>query len=123
MVGRELLASSVHHYYAAVSNLRARMDFTLEQPCVYLLASKPNGTLYVGVTSNLIQRVYQHRTAVVEGFTRAYGVKTLVWYEQHATMESAISREKAIKKWRRSWKIGLISAMNPEWRDLYEGLV
>jgi putative endonuclease len=90
------------------------------QPCVYLLASKRNGTLYVGLTSNLIQRIWQHKSRLVEGFTKKYGVHMLVWCEAHATMESAIAREKAIKGWRRAWKIQLIEDLNPQWRDLYE---
>jgi putative endonuclease len=90
------------------------------QPCVYLLASKRNGTLYVGVTSDLVARIHQHRSGAVRGFTRDYGVKLLVWFEQHATMESAISREKRIKKWNRAWKLELIEAANSEWRDLAE---
>ena len=88
-------------------------------PAVYLLASQRNGTLYIGVTSNLIQRIWQHREGLVEGFTKKYGVKTLVWYEQHATMESAIIREKALKKWNRAWKLKLIEQTNPQWRDLW----
>ena len=88
-------------------------------PAVYLLASQRNGTLYIGVTSNLIQRIWQHREGLVEGFTKKYGVKTLVWYEQHATMESAIAREKALKKWNRAWKLKLIEETNPQWRDLW----
>ncbi len=91
----------------------------MKQPCVYLLASQRNGTLYVGVTSSLVQRVWQHREGLADGFTRKYGVKSLVWYEQHATMESAIQREKAIKEWKRDWKIALIEKTNPGWRDLY----
>lgn len=90
------------------------------QPCVYLLASKRNGTLYVGVTSNLVARMHQHRLGGVRGFTRDYGVKRLVWFELHETMESAITREKRIKKWNRAWKLALIEAGNPEWRDLAE---
>jgi putative endonuclease len=89
------------------------------QPCVYLLASGRNGTLYVGVTSNLAQRVWQHKSDLVEGFTQRYGVHMLVWYEAHGTMEGAIAREKAIKEWKRAWKIALIEESNPEWRDLY----
>ncbi|WP_043318650.1 GIY-YIG nuclease family protein [Microbulbifer sp. HZ11] len=91
----------------------------LTQPCVYLLANQRNGTLYTGVTSNLVQRIWQHKEGVVEGFTREYGVKNLAWYELHDTMESAIRKEKAIKNWRRSWKLNLIESSNPEWRDLY----
>jgi putative endonuclease len=78
--------------------------------------------LYVGVTSNLAQRVWQHKSDLVEGFTERYGVHTLVWYEVHATMESAIAREKAIKEWKRAWKMALIEKSNPQWRDLYEEL-
>jgi putative endonuclease len=88
--------------------------------CVYLLASGRNGTLYVGVTSNLPQRVWQHKEGVVEGFTKEYRVKHLVWYEQHENAESAIAREKQIKKWNRDWKIRLIETTNPYWNDLYD---
>jgi putative endonuclease len=87
-------------------------------PTVYMLASKRNGTLYVGVTSNLAGRVDQHRGGSIRGFTREYGVKLLVWFEQHATMESAIQREKRIKKWNRAWKLELIETANSDWRDL-----
>jgi len=93
------------------------------QPCVYLLASKRNGTLYTGVTSNLVKRVWEHKQHAVAGFTRRYGVSSLVWYEVHETMESAIRREKAIKHWRRAWKINAIESMNPQWRDLYDDLL
>ena len=91
-----------------------------KQPCVYILASERYGTLYIGVTSDLIQRVWQHRNDVVQGFTNKYGVHLLVWFEQHATMESAIAREKAMKKWRRDWKFNLIESVNPTWCDLYD---
>ncbi len=94
-----------------------REDF---QPAVYLLASARNGTLYVGVTSNLIARIHLHRTGAVSGFTSDYGVKRLVWWEQHATMDSAITREKRIKKWNRAWKLKLIESGNPDWKDLAE---
>lgn len=94
----------------------------MKQPCVYMLASQRNGTLYVGVTSNLVQRVWQHKDGLADGFTKKYGVKLLVWYEQHETMESAIAREKAIKEWQRAWKIKPIEQANPEWEDLYAGL-
>ena len=90
--------------------------------CVYLLASKQNGTLYLGVTSNLVQRVWQHKNDFVEGFTKRYGVHLLVWYEAHGTMESAVNREKAIKGWKQAWKIGLIEKGNSHWRDLFEEL-
>jgi putative endonuclease len=93
-----------------------------KQPCVYMLASRQNGTLYVGVTSDLIKRVWQHKNDIVEGFTRQHGVHVLVWYEIHETMESAIVREKTIKEWKRKWKLNLIERSNPEWRDLYYDL-
>ncbi len=95
----------------------------MKRPCVYILASKRNGTLYVGATSNLVQRVWQHKHDLVEGFTQRYGVHTLVWYESHATMESAIAREKRIKEWKRPWKVRLIEQGNLAWRDLYEDIV
>lgn len=91
----------------------------MKVPYVYILANQPNGTLYIGVTSNLVQRVWQHRHELVEGFTKQYGVHKLVWYEAHATMESAIAREKASKKWNGAWKIALIEEGNPTWSDLY----
>lgn len=93
------------------------------RPCVYILASKPRGTLYVGVTSDLARRAWEHREAAVPGFTARYGVYRLVHAEFHATMEDAILREKRLEKWRRAWKIALIEAANPEWRDLYDELV
>jgi len=89
-------------------------------PAVYIMASGFNGTLYVGVTSNLLQRIYQHRTGAFQGFTAEYGVKRLVWFEMHGTMESAIAREKQLKNWRREWKVELIVKANPNWRDLAE---
>ena len=91
-------------------------------PCVYILASKPNGTLYVGVTSDLVQRIWQHKNNLVEGFTKRYSVHRLVWYEVHEYMESSIRREKTIKKWNRAWKIELIEKNNPTWRDLYNDI-
>jgi putative endonuclease len=95
----------------------------MKQPCVYMLASQRNGTLYIGVTSDLIKRVWEHRQDFVEGFTRKYGVHDLVWYEQHEDRLAAIAKEKALKEWKRAWKLELIEKMNPEWKDLYEGLV
>jgi putative endonuclease len=89
---------------------------------VYLLASHKHGTLYAGVTSNLLGRVYQHKTGVVRGFTRRYHVHLLVWFECYDDPLTAIAREKEIKKWRREWKINLIESTNPEWLDLYETL-
>ncbi|WP_457671293.1 GIY-YIG nuclease family protein [Thiolapillus sp.] len=94
-----------------------------KQPCVYILASKRNGTLYTGATSNLIKRVWEHKSNVVQGFTSKYGVHRLVWYELHEDMASAIQREKAIKHWKRAWKIRVIEEKNPQWRDLYPGLL
>ena len=95
----------------------------MKQPCVYLLASHKNGTLYTGVTSNLVQRIWQHKNDQADGFTKRYGVHLLVWYEMHDAMESAIAREKAIKEWKRAWKLELIEATNPQWLDLYDGIV
>ncbi len=95
----------------------------MKQPCVYILANRRNGTLYVGVTSNLVQRVWQHREEVFEGFTRKYGVHMLVWYERHESMGAAIAREKAIKEWKRRWKIELIEKQNKRWADLYPSLI
>ena len=85
---------------------------------VYIVASQRNGTLYTGVTSALFERVQQHKLATFDGFTKAYGCKRLVWYEDHAVMLDAIEREKRIKRWRRDWKLALIEAQNPDWRDL-----
>jgi putative endonuclease len=86
------------------------------------MASRRNGTLYIGVTSNIAQRAWQHREGLIPSFTKKYGVKTLVYYEFHATMETAIRREKQIKEWHRAWKIELIETMNRSWRDLYPDL-
>ena len=90
----------------------------MKQPAVYMLASRRNGTLYVGVTSNLASRIEAHRLGAAEGFTKKYQVKTLVYFELHADMYEAIQREKRIKKWNRAWKIELIERSNPQWRDL-----
>jgi putative endonuclease len=89
------------------------------RPCVYILASRRRGTLYVGVTSDLPRRTWEHKADAVEGFTKRYGIHILVYAEFHATMADAILREKHIKGWRRAWKIELIEQANPEWRDLY----
>jgi putative endonuclease len=91
-----------------------------KHPAVYILASKRNGTLYVGVTSDLIKRIWEHKNNMVEGFTKRYDVHQLVWYELHETMESAIQREKQIKEWKRKWKLELIERANPNWRDFYQ---
>jgi putative endonuclease len=95
----------------------------MKQPCVYILASGWDGTLYVGVTSDLIKRVWEHKNDLIEGFTKTYRVHNLVWFEQHETMESAILREKAIKEWNRAWKIELIEESNQSWQDLYPQLL
>ena len=90
-----------------------------KQPCVYLLANKKNGTLYLGVTSDLIRRIWEHKNNVIEGFTKWHQIHNLVWYEVHIDMRSAITREKSMKKWKRDWKLELIKKENPEWEDLY----
>jgi putative endonuclease len=90
---------------------------------VYIMASKRNGTLYLGVTGNLLKRAHQHREGLTKGFSRRYGCTLLVWYEQHTEMGAAIAREKEIKPWRRSWKLALIEKVNPQWRDLYEDFI
>jgi putative endonuclease len=90
---------------------------------VYILASRRNGTLYVGMTDDLARRTWEHRTGVVAGFTKKYGVKVLVWYELHESRESAFQRERQLKKWNRAWKLRLIEQMNPQWGDLADGLM
>ncbi|HEX3429405.1 MAG TPA: GIY-YIG nuclease family protein [Rhizomicrobium sp.] len=90
------------------------------QYCVYILASGRNGTLYTGVTGDLVMRVYDHRNNVIPGFTSRYAVHRLVWYEVHREVNAAIRREKCIKKWRRAWKLDLIEAFNPYWEDLFD---
>jgi len=92
-------------------------------PCVYLLASRPDGVIYLGVTSDIVKRVWQHKNSFVDGFTKKYHVHNLVWFEPHQGMESAILREKRIKKWKRAWKVALIEECNPEWRDLYGEII
>ena len=95
----------------------------MKQPAIYILANKRNGTLYVGVTSDLVKRVWQHKESLVEGFTKKYGCTLLVWCELANSMEAAIIREKQIKAGSRAKKLALIEAMNPEWNDLYQGIV
>ena len=95
----------------------------MKQPVVYIMANKKNGTIYVGVTSDLIKRAYEHKESVVDGFTKKYGCKMLVYYEVHSTMEAAITREKQIKDGPRKNKLKLIESMNFQWKDLYEELV
>ena len=94
-----------------------------KQPAVYILASKRNGTLYVGVTSYLVKRIWEHKNNLAEGFTKRYGVHLLVWYEMHESMVSAIQREKRVKGWKRAWKLELIESTNPNWLDLYHTMV
>jgi putative endonuclease len=94
-----------------------------KQFCVYILASRKNGTLYIGVTSELAKRVWQHKNKQVDGFTKKYNVDKLVYYEIHENAESAIQREKQIKKWNRRWKLRIIEKANPAWRDLYEDII
>jgi putative endonuclease len=94
-----------------------------KQPAVYILSSKKNGTLYIGVTSDLLKRIWQHKNGEMEGFSKRYRVHQLVWYELHETMESAINREKALKFWKRAWKLELIERNNPDWSDLYEEIL
>jgi putative endonuclease len=90
---------------------------------VYIMASRLNGTIYVGSTSNLIQRIYQHREGLADGFTRRHGCKLLVWFEVHEELDDARLRELQIKKWKRDWKLKLIEGANPDWLDLYESLL
>ena len=94
-----------------------------KQPAVYILVSKRNGTLYVGVTSDLVKRIWEHKQDVVAGFTRKYQVHTLVYFEQYEDMNQAIQREKQIKKWNRAWKIELLEKSNPVWRDLWPDIL
>lgn len=94
-----------------------------KQPAVYILASKQNGTLYIGVTSELAKRAWTHKNNVIEGFTKRYGVHRLVYYEMHPDMTSAIVREKQLKKWNRAWKLELIESNNPKWNDLWSEIV
>ncbi|MFO8053384.1 MAG: GIY-YIG nuclease family protein [Candidatus Omnitrophota bacterium] len=91
--------------------------------CVYVLASRKNGTLYIGVTSNLIKRVWEHKNKIREGFTAKYNVNKLVYYEQYSDPENAIKREKRLKRYKREWKIELIEKSNPEWQDMYNQLI
>jgi putative endonuclease len=102
---------------------RESSDSMSKQPAVYILASKRNGTLYVGVTSDLKKRVWEHKNDLVEGFTKRYGVHQLVYYELHGEIVPAIRREKQIKKWNRSWKLELIERQNPDWGDLWDGVI
>ena len=95
----------------------------MKQPCVYILTNKARGTLYIGVTSNLIQRIWQHKQNFVDGFTKQQQLHFLAYYEMHEDMMTAITREKQLKKWNRDWKIELIETTNNTWRDLYQDLI
>ena len=95
----------------------------IKQPAVYILASKRNGTLYIGVTSDIVKRIWEHKNDFVKGFTKRYCVHHLVWYELHENMEDAISREKTLKEWKRLWKLNFIESSNPDWLDLYDTLI
>jgi len=94
-----------------------------KHPAVYIPASERNGTLYIGVTSDLVKRIWEHKENVIAGFTKRYAIHRLVWYEMHESMESAIEREKRLKEWKRKWKLELIESTNPKWEDLYDTLV
>ena len=95
----------------------------IKQPAVYILASKKNGTLYTGVTSDLVKRIWEHKNDFVKGFTKRYKVHNLVWYELHDNMDVAIEREKNMKEWKRTWKVRLIEESNPQWNDLYDSIL
>jgi len=99
------------------------MEDYMKLPCVYILANRKAGSIYVGVTSNLPKRIREHKNNILKGFTSKYHIHNLVWYEVHQEMKSAISREKKLKKWRRDWKVKLIERANPNWLDLYSDIV
>ncbi len=111
----------IRHPRRSLSGIQ--VGFCMKNPCVYILANKPNGTLYIGVTSDLVSRCWQHQHEVVEGFTKSHGVKLLVYYEINATMAAAINREKQLKKWNRAWKFSLIEKSNPQWQDLWHEVI
>ncbi len=95
----------------------------MKQYYVYIITNKPYGTLYVGISSNLVQRIYQHREGMAPGFSKEHGLNRLVWYQMHQDVNEAIASEKKIKKWRRDWKVNVIQEMNPEWKDLYPSII
>jgi putative endonuclease len=95
----------------------------IKQPAIYILASERNGTLYIGVTSDLVKRIWEYKNNLVKGFTKRYNVHSMVWYELHDNMDSAIEREKNLKEWKRAWKIKLIEEDNPKWSDLYNSIL
>jgi putative endonuclease len=96
------------------------LNFGMKSYWVYILANRPRGTLYVGMTNDLVRRVHEHRDGLADGFSKEHGVKTLVYFEEHATAIAAIQREKNIKHWARKWKVDLVRSLNPDWRDLWE---
>jgi putative endonuclease len=107
----------------AQAGIQGKIKMVNKQPAVYILASKRNGTLYIGVTSDLVKRIWEHKNNFVEGFTNRYDVHHLVWYELHEEMASAIERERNLKEWKRSWKLRLIESSNPDWQDLYDTIL
>jgi len=107
----------------AVAGIQGKIKMVKKKPAVYILASKKNGTLYIGVTSDLVKRIWEHKNNLVEGFTKRYDVHHLVWYELHEEMASAIERERNLKEWKRSWKLRLIESSNPDWQDLYDTIL
>lgn len=107
----------------ANAGIQGRGKAVSKQPAVYILASKRNGTLYIGTTSDLVKRIWEHKNNLVEGFTKRYGVHHLVWYKLHESMQSAIEQEKRLKEWKRVWKMELIENSNPSWLDLYDTII
>ena len=122
-VRHDIRINHLIYYRDTVSKAGIQEELMNKQPAVYILASKRNGTLYIGVTSDLVKRIWEHRENMVEGFTKRYNVHILVWYELHESMESAITREKRLKNWKRNWKLELIENSNPKWMDLYHTIV
>jgi predicted GIY-YIG superfamily endonuclease len=122
MDGFASLAMTGRAIRATIDESKSKAPALMKQPCVYMVASGRNGTLYTGVTSDLNRRAYEHRSGAIEGFTKRYSCKRLVWYERYERMDEAIAREKQIKGGGRAKKIALIQAINPDWRDLYEVL-
>jgi putative endonuclease len=108
---------------AGIQVRKARGGLVIKQPTVYILASQRNGTLYIGVTSNILKRISEHKNDIVEGFTKKCSVHKLVWYELNESMGAAIAREKSLKEWKRAWKLRLIESGNPDWEDLYDTII
>ena len=106
--------------HAGIDRAQSMREWQQKEPAVYILASKPNGVLYVGVTSDLADRVSIHKQKLLDGFTKKYAIDRLVYYEMHETMDAAIMRETRLKKWKRAWKVLLIEQMNPKWQDLFD---